>query len=84
MLTTRGRLGWLALALGVLAYTRRPYQRLWPHLRDLSLRERALAVALVPVIRATGDVAKMLGYPSGVSWRLRRARPERGPNRTTS
>jgi hypothetical protein len=39
-------------------------------------------VALVPIIRLTGDVAKMIGYPVGVWWRLRhgRARPAPGPS----
>jgi glycosyltransferase involved in cell wall biosynthesis len=60
---------WLLLA-GVAAYTRRPYQRLG--LRGLSALEAGLALALVPVIRLVGDVAKMLGYPVGVWWRLRR------------
>ena len=60
---------WL-LGLGVAAYTRRPYQRL--NLRGLTQGEVAMAVGLVPVIRLTGDVAKMLGYPVGVLWRLRR------------
>ena len=31
------------------------------------------ALALAPVIVAAGDVAKMVGYPVGVIWRLRRA-----------
>jgi GT2 family glycosyltransferase len=30
-----------------------------------------LALAHVPLIRLAGDVAKMLGYPVGVAWRLR-------------
>jgi hypothetical protein len=41
-------------------------------LRSSQLRPRRLqAVLLVPVIRVTGDVAKMLGYPAGWAWRLR-------------
>jgi glycosyltransferase involved in cell wall biosynthesis len=62
-------LSWL-LPVGVAAYTRRPYQRL--DLTGLSMAERGQAIALVPVIRLVGDVAKMLGYPVGVWWRLRR------------
>jgi glycosyltransferase involved in cell wall biosynthesis len=66
----RGRqLRWL-LPLGFVAYTRRPYQRL--SLRGLGPVQVAMAIALVPVIRLVGDVAKMLGYPVGVWWRLRR------------
>ncbi|MBI2321194.1 MAG: glycosyltransferase [Chloroflexi bacterium] len=70
-----GVLGLLA-ALGAL-YLRRPYGRLLPSLRDLSPAERLQALAVVPLIRLTGDVAKMLGYPVGVWWRLRRRRGER-------
>lgn len=58
------------LACGAAGYTRRPYQRLIPGLRDLAPAERLRALALVPLIRFTGDVAKMLGYPAGVAWRL--------------
>ncbi len=71
----RGR-RWLlaALALAAGAYVRRPYARLLPSLAGLSARERAAALAWVPVIRLLGDVAKMLGYPPGVIWRARRGR----------
>ncbi len=34
----------------------------------------ALALAHIPVIRFVGDMAKMLGYPAGVAWRLRNRR----------
>ena len=60
-----GRLTWL-LAVGVAAYSRRPYQRLGT---DVPL----YAFALPPAIRFVGDVAKMLGYPVGVRWRLGRS-----------
>ena len=56
---------WYAGALAMVAYVRRPLARL--------IRQRRLslgAIALVPVIRVAGDVAKMLGYPIGVWWRL--------------
>jgi glycosyltransferase involved in cell wall biosynthesis len=73
-LAVRGRYrrviaGWLAL--GVVAYTRRPYARLARDLDGLGFRERGTALALVPLVRLVGDVAKMLGYPVGVVWRLR-------------
>jgi glycosyltransferase involved in cell wall biosynthesis len=55
-------------------YCRRPYMRLLPKLRTLSLPSAIYAIMLVPVIRLTGDVAKMLGYPIGVAWRLKRER----------
>jgi hypothetical protein len=38
---------------------------------DLPLAEKFQAAAWVPVIRVTGDVAKMLGYPAGWWWRWR-------------
>jgi glycosyltransferase involved in cell wall biosynthesis len=63
---------WLtALAVGMLAYCRTPYRRLMPYLARLRWRERLCAIALVPIIRVVGDVAKMLGYPVGVAWRTR-------------
>lgn len=61
----------LALLAGLLAYCRTPYRRLRKHLTPLSATDRLRAVLLVPVIRAVGDVAKMLGYPAGWAWRLR-------------
>ena len=70
LLLRRGGPAWLLLLLGGLGYTRRPYQRLG--LAGLSRLDRAYALALVPVIRLVGDVAKMLGYPVGVAWRLRK------------
>lgn len=60
----------LALLAGVLLYCRTPFRRLRPHLVALSPSERIKAVLLIPVIRATGDVAKMLGYPAGWAWRI--------------
>jgi glycosyltransferase involved in cell wall biosynthesis len=68
---------WLALLAGVAIYTRTPYRRLGPMLAPYSFFGRFRAVLLVPVIRVAGDLAKMIGYPAGVAWRLRnRHRPE--------
>jgi glycosyltransferase involved in cell wall biosynthesis len=68
----RARLPAAALiALGAAGYTRAPYRRLWPKLRGRAAGERALALALVPLIRVVGDVAKMAGYPVGVTQRRR-------------
>lgn len=65
---------WFALALaGLGAMMRTPLRRLAPHLRDLSWSQRLAAVAWLPVLRVTGDVAKMLGYPVGLWWRWRHA-----------
>jgi len=62
---------WFVLLAGVMLYCATPFRRLRPHLLSLTLFERVKAVLLVPVIRATGDVSKMLGYPVGWVWRLR-------------
>jgi glycosyltransferase involved in cell wall biosynthesis len=68
---------WLALLAGLAIYTRTPYRRLGPLLAPYDFFERLRAVLLVPVIRVVGDLAKMIGYPAGVAWRLRnRHRPE--------
>jgi GT2 family glycosyltransferase len=66
----RWRASRLALALGGVAYLGKFERRVVRHLgRD---RELPVAALLVPVIVATGDVAKMLGYPVG-RWRRRAA-----------
>ena len=69
LVARRSRLLWV-VPFSVAVYTRRPYARL--DLSGLSGPEAALALALVPVQRLAGDVAKMLGYPLGVLWRWRR------------
>jgi glycosyltransferase involved in cell wall biosynthesis len=75
----------LAILGGALAYCRTPYRRLRAYLPDLSPGGRLQAVLLVPIIRATGDIAKMLGYPAGWVWRVQnRNRPEIHWRRTKS
>lgn len=69
-----GRVGLALIALPAAGYCARPYRRLLPMLRGLSLPAALYAIALVPVIRLTGDIAKMAGYPVGVAWRLRKRR----------
>jgi hypothetical protein len=68
-----------ALAVAGLLYLRRPVQRLLAtpaplakadEPRFLSPGVLLLALAHIPLIRFVGDVAKMLGYPVGVIWRL--------------
>lgn len=63
---------WLLLVIGGAgAMLRAPLRRLKPHLEPMTWRERLRVLAWLPVIRITGDVAKMLGYPVGVWWRMR-------------
>jgi hypothetical protein len=38
----------------------------------LSVIEKIQAMYWVPIIRVTGDIAKMVGYPVGWTWRLKR------------
>lgn len=64
--------GWLLLLGGGAAYCWRPAQRLWGNTWGWRPPSRLRAFALIPIIRFVGDVAKMLGYPVGVIWRLRR------------
>jgi glycosyltransferase involved in cell wall biosynthesis len=56
----------LLLGVGAAGYTWRPYRRLWARLRGRPPGERATALALVPLIRLVGDLAKMIGYPAGL------------------
>ncbi len=75
----RGRpLGWLFLLAGGAAYCRRPAQRLWPQLDQWPPPARLRALALIPLIRLAGDLAKMLGYPTGLVWRWRHRRSRAG------
>jgi glycosyltransferase involved in cell wall biosynthesis len=62
---------WLALAAGGAAYVWTPCRRLARRLGPYTPVARLYALALVPVIRLVGDVAKMLGYPVGLLWRCR-------------
>lgn len=67
-------LGFLIGGAWMLAVPCRRLLGLWGGLPPL---ERLKALAWVPLIRVTGDVAKMLGYPAGWAWRLaRRGQPE--------
>ena len=69
-----GKVTFALMGVAAAAYCRRPYMRLLPVLSELSLASKLYALALVPVIRLTGDVAKMLGYPAGVWWRVKHRR----------
>ncbi len=70
--------GWLLLFLGISAYSRRPAARLWENTWGWRPPSRLRAFALIPIIRLTGDVAKMLGYPIGLVWRRRRYKNANG------
>jgi glycosyltransferase involved in cell wall biosynthesis len=71
---------WWGLGAGLagLGMLSTPYRRLWPELRRLPWSGRLQAILWVPIIRVTGDIAKMVGYPIGWLWRARRLshRPE--------
>lgn len=62
----------LLAAAGSAAYMRRPWQRLLRRRASLGWGRLAGAVAMAPVLRLTGDLAKMAGYPVGLAWRYRR------------
>jgi glycosyltransferase involved in cell wall biosynthesis len=67
----KGRAAWPFVALGAALYLRKPYRRLLPKFDVLQGPQRATAILLVPIIRAVGDIAKMCGYPVGITRRLR-------------
>lgn len=72
---------WAALAgavVGGLGMFYTPYRRLPALWGRLSVGEKLQAVLWVPLIRVTGDIAKMIGYPVGWKWRWERlaTRPE--------
>jgi len=64
-------LGWVGLLAGIVLYCWRPWQRLRVLGAQLTPLEWLAAAALVPLIRVTGDLAKMAGYPVGLWWRWR-------------
>ena len=55
-----------------------PYRRLFRSWSGYSAYEKVQAILWVPIIRISGDLAKMIGYPVGWRWRLQRlaSRPE--------
>lgn len=74
-------LWWGLFVVGGAYYLYQPYRRLpvvlrwYADDRQLSPLDVLYAVALVPVIRVVGDVAKLVGYPVGWRWRLRERPP---------
>lgn len=73
----------ILLGIGAFVYLRQPYRRLRYVLSEaarvgtvrVTLRSNLEAVALIPIIRVVGDVAKMIGYPVGWWWRLKHKPP---------
>lgn len=65
---------WLLSIVGGAVYLGQAYGRL-PVLRQwgppLSAASLLYVLALIPVIRVVGDIAKMIGYPVGLWWRWR-------------
>jgi glycosyltransferase involved in cell wall biosynthesis len=61
----------MLLLLGAVAMLWTPYKRLIPAMRKLGVVDRLRALIWVPIIRITGDIAKMIGYPVGLFWRWR-------------
>jgi hypothetical protein len=49
-----------------------PYRRLPAVWGRLSGAEKLRAILWTPIIRISGDVAKMIGYPAGLRWRIQR------------
>ncbi len=60
--------------IGAALYLKRPYQRMMPSMRGLEPSGQLRAIGWVPIIRVMGDVAKMIGYPIGIAWRIRHKR----------
>lgn len=74
LLARRWRSALLLLIPGLIYHTYKPYRRLQERARHLPLDQKLLAFAYVPLIRLTGDVAKMIGFPVGL-WLRRSKRP---------
>ena len=70
---------WLLYLLGAADYLYQPYRRLPSVMRrapDRSWTAWLYCILMIPLIRLTGDVAKMIGYPVGWRWRLARRPPD--------
>lgn len=72
---------WGLALLGGAVYLRGPYRRLPRVMRAFATTHPMgvggwlYAIALVPVIRVVGDIAKMVGYPVGLRWRQKASPP---------
>lgn len=73
---------WLLLLLaGGVYMVATPYRRLFEQWDSLGAGGKVSAALWVPIIRVTGDLAKMAGYPVGVLWRWRNRPPPSLPQR---
>jgi hypothetical protein len=76
---------WGLLLAGAAVYLYQPFNRLPVVMRQragsglesaVSFRDYLYILAMMPIIRVVGDVAKMAGYPVGWRWRLRHKPPD--------
>ena len=70
---------WLLYLLGAADYLYQPYRRLPSVMRRAPDKSRSAwlyCIVMIPLIRLTGDVAKMIGYPVGWRWRLAQRPPD--------
>lgn len=69
---------WGLFLLGGAVYFYPPYRRL-PTIMQDALNQSIFAwltiILLIPIIRVVGDIAKMIGYPVGLRWRLQNQPP---------
>ena len=65
-------LGVAFLVLGFLIMFFTPYKRL--HAMPSTWLEKLCASVWIPIVRVTGDIAKMIGYPVGAMWRWQNRR----------
>ncbi len=62
----------LLYVIGAVVYLKQPYQHLQAMRHTLDRSGVIKAIGWVPVIRIVGDLAKMIGYPVGMVWRIKR------------
>ena len=70
---------WLLYLLGAADYLYQPYRRLPTVMRRAPNRSWTVwlfCIVMIPLIRLTGDLAKMIGYPVGWRWRLAQRPPD--------
>lgn len=70
---------WLLYLLGAALYLYSPYRRLpmvMSRAPDRSWQRWLYCIVMIPLIRLTGDLAKMIGYPVGWRWRMARRPPD--------